>query len=213
MNEQLVFYSHPWTRGRGVHVFLEELGVAYEYRVVDLVAGEHKGDEFLALNPMGKLPVLQHGELLITESAAIYAYLADRFAPGRYAPFLDDPARAKYLRALFFSAGTLEYALFDRFLGRAIEGDRAKMAIGYGSLDETLGALEAIIGEGPFILGDQISAADFALGAQLEWAVMAKVAELGPRALALRERLLERESFKRAKAESKRILAALKGEG
>lgn len=213
MQPELVFYSHPWTRGRGVHVFLEELGEPYEYRVVDIAGGEHKGAEYLAINPMGKLPALQHGELIITESAAIYAYLAERFAPGKLAPLLDDPARAKYLRALFFSAGTLEYSLFDRFLGRGIEGERAKMAIGYGSLEETLGALEELISEGPFILGEQLTAADFALGAQLEWAVMAKVAELGPNALALRERISGRESFKRAKAEGKAILAELRGEG
>lgn len=209
MSKDLVFYSHPWTRGRGVHVFLEELGVPYAYRTIDIAGGEHKEAEYLSINPMGKLPTLQHGDLIITESAAIYAYLADRFAPGRYAPLLEDSARAKYLRALFFSAGTLEYALFDRFLGRTVEGERARMAIGYGALDTTLEALELLIGEGPYVLGEQLSAADFALGAQLEWTVMAKVTELGPKALALREKMRERESFQRAKEAGRALLAEL----
>ena len=104
----LVLYHHPWSRAANVVWMLEELGQSYELRFVDLQAGEQKGPEHKGLNPMGKLPVLVDGEAVVTETAAIGVYLADRYAPARLAPALDDPARGSFLRWCFYSPSVVE---------------------------------------------------------------------------------------------------------
>src|SRR4051812_40656249 len=104
----VVLYHHPFSRAANVVWMLEEVGIPYELRFVDIMKGEHKKPELTALNPMGKLPVLTDGEATITEQAAIGIYLADRYALGRLAPTLDDPKRGSYLRWSFFAPSVIE---------------------------------------------------------------------------------------------------------
>src|SRR5262245_19353217 len=104
----LVLYHHPFSRAAGTLWALEEVGTEYELRWVDLMAGGQKAPPILSLNPMGKLPILVDGDTVVTEAAAIALYLADRYASGRLAPRLEDPARGTYLRWSFFSPSVLE---------------------------------------------------------------------------------------------------------
>src|SRR5205085_10987449 len=124
---------------------------------------------FLALNPMGKLPTLVHRGVVITEASAICAYLADAFPAAKLAPPVDDPRRGTYYRWLFFVASCLEYAAFDRSMQR--EGAQPSR-VGYGTYEDTLNAVEKAITPGPWILGEQFTAADVYLGSHLSWGMM-----------------------------------------
>src|SRR5215471_8917490 len=114
MSDEIVFYSNPMSRGRIVHWMLEEIGAPYRFEVVNLEQGEHKKPAFLAVNPMGKVPALVHRGVVITEAAAMCAYLADAFPQAKLAPPTDSPARGTYYRWLFFGAGCVEPAMIDR---------------------------------------------------------------------------------------------------
>ena len=164
----LKFYHWPMSRAAMVHWMLEELGVPYEVVLLDLHKQEHKTPEFLAINPMGKVPVVEHDGAVITESAAICCYLADLFPQAGLAVPPGDPQRGPYLRWLFFAAGCLEPAFVDRLLQRP-EGPSG---LGYGSLDAVLGAIARQLRDsgGPNLLGDRFTAADLLVSAQLRWA-------------------------------------------
>lgn len=165
----LKFYHWPMSRAAMVHWMLEELGVPYEVILLDLRKQEHKTPEFLAINPMGKVPAVEHDGAVITESAAICCYLADLFPQAGLAVPPGDPQRGPYLRWLFFAAGCLEPAFVDRLLQRP-EGPYG--ALGYGSLDAVLGAITRQLRDsgGPNLLGDRFTAADLLVSAQLRWA-------------------------------------------
>ena len=169
MSGEIVFYHNPQSRARMVHWMLEEVAVPYRTVIVDFQKQEHKTPEFLALNPMGKLPTLVHGDTVITETAAIIAYLADAFPAAGLAPAPTDKRRGTYLRWMFFGAGCFDPALIDTLLKRP-PAER-KVAVGYGSYEDTLTALKTMIVPGPFILGEKFSAADVYLGSQLGWAL------------------------------------------
>jgi glutathione S-transferase len=163
---EIIFYHNPMSRAAMVHWMLEEVGAPYETRLLDFQKGETRTPEFLAVNPMGKLPAIVHGDTVVTEAAAIIAYLADAFPDAGLAP---DPAsreRGTWYRWLFFTAGCYEPAVLDRMTGRA---EPEKAMSGYGSYEEVLGALEKALTPGPYILGDRFSAADVYLGAELWW--------------------------------------------
>lgn len=178
MADKIVLYSHPLSRGRTVHWLLEELGVPYEYKLVDLEKGEQKSPAFLAINPMGKVPAIVHKGVVVTESAAICVYLADAFPSAGLAPALDDPKRGTYLRWFFFGAGCFEPAVVDKMFARP-PVERAG-AVGYGTYEATLAALESALTPGPYILGDRFSAVDVFIGSQLHWALMVKAVEPRP---------------------------------
>lgn len=168
MSGELVFYHNPRSRAQMVHWMLEEVGARYRTVHIDFEKQEHKAPEFLAINPMGKLPVLVHGGTVITETAAIITYLADAFPEAGLAPPPGDPRRGTYLRWLFFAAGCFEPALLDTMFKRPpVE---RKGTVGYGSYEDTLGALRTMLVPGPFILGEQFSAADVYVGSELNWA-------------------------------------------
>jgi glutathione S-transferase len=147
----LILHYHPYSRAAGTIWALEEAGVPYELKVVDIMKGEQKGPELVALNPMGKLPTLVDGDVVVTESAAIALYLADRHAPGRLAPALDDPRRGTYLRWSFFAPSVVEPAVMARSSGWTVK----EVAAGWGTYDAMLAAAESAIKPGPFLLGDQ----------------------------------------------------------
>ncbi len=176
MGEDLVFYHNPQSRGRIVRWMLEEAGAPYEVRFVDFKTGAHKAPAYLAVNPMGKLPAIVHRGAAVTECAAICAYLADVFPQAGLAP---PPAeRASYYRWLFFGAGTLEYALIDKMLGRP--APERPQALGYGHFADTLRTLEGALTAGPWLLGDTFSAADVYIGSQIAFGVMMKSLEPTP---------------------------------
>ncbi|WP_434384760.1 glutathione S-transferase family protein [Melittangium boletus] len=168
MSGELVFYHNPQSRAQMVHWMLHEVGAPFRVVRLDFEKGEHKRPEFLAINPMGKLPTITHGGTAITETAAIITYLADAFPEAGLAPAPTDPRRGTYLRWLFFGAGCFEPALIDTMFKRPpVE---RKGALGYGSYEDVIGAFKQMLTPGPYILGEQFSAADVYVGAQLTWA-------------------------------------------
>ena len=163
----LVFYTNPQSRGRIAHWMLEEIGEPYE--TVWLEYGTTmKAREYLAINPMGKVPALQHGNTVVTEGAAICAYLADRFPEKGLIPPPGSAARADFYRWLFFAAGPLEMAATAKALDWQVPEGRNRM-VGFGSLAETLDTLEGALQQGPYICGKQFTAADVYVGANIAW--------------------------------------------
>ncbi|MEZ5919973.1 MAG: glutathione S-transferase family protein [Parvularculaceae bacterium] len=167
MTEELVFYTNPQSRGRIVRWMLEEVGAPYRTEALEY-GTTMKGDSFLAVNPMGKVPALKHGDAVVTECGAICAYLADAFQEAGLAPPLDDRRRAPYLRWMFFAAGCVEPAAWHKALGFEVAPERTRM-VGYGTMSDVLNALELALAQGDFILGDKFSAVDVYLGAQIAW--------------------------------------------
>jgi glutathione S-transferase len=165
MSKDLVFYTNPMSRGRIVRWMLEEVGAPYRTEILDF-AGKGKSPDYLAINPMGKVPAITHGDVVVTEGAAICAYLADAFPEAGLAPPLSD--RGAYYRWLFFAAGPVEQASINGALGVVLPPEREVMA-GYGNLQRTVDALESAVKGKAFIAGDRFSAADVYVGSQIGW--------------------------------------------
>jgi glutathione S-transferase len=193
---ELVFYTHPQSRGRVVHWMMEELGEPYQTVWLEY-GGSMKAPEYLAVNPMGKVPALRDADTVVTESAAICAYLADRFPQRGLVPPPGDTARAAYYRWLFFTAGPLEQATTAKALGWQVPEGRSGM-VGFGSLAATLDALETALRPGPFVCGAQFTAADVILGSALGWGMMFGTIEKRPAFEAYVARLQQREAAQRA---------------
>jgi len=193
--EQVVLYTNPQSRGRIVHLMLEELGAPYELKVLDFQKGEHKTPAYLAINPMGKVPAIVHRGVVVTEAAAICVYLADAFPAKGLAPKIDDPQRGTYLRWFFFGAGCFDPAVVDKMLGRP-PAER-KGAVGYGTLEDTVNALEKAISPGPYILGERFSAVDLYVGSQIIHSMMVKAIEPRPAFEKYAERIMARPVVQR----------------
>jgi len=192
---ELVFYTNPNSRGRIVRWMLEEVGEPYRTEIVAYDA--IKSPDYLAINPMGKVPALTHGDVVVTEAAAICAYLADAFPEKGLAPPLGDPRRGPYFRWLFFAAGCVEPAVVGKSLGFVVPPER-KMMAGYGSLEDTLDALETAVTGKPFILGDRFSAADVYVGSQIGWGLQFGSIDPRPAFVAYSEALRARPAAQRA---------------
>jgi glutathione S-transferase len=192
----LILHYHPYSRAAGTLWALEEAGVPYELKVVDIMKGEQKAPSLLSLNPMGKLPTLVDGDVVVTESAAIALYLADRHAPGRLAPALDDPRRGTYLRWSFFAPSVVEPAVMARSSGWAVK----EVSAGWGTYDAMIAATESALSGGPFLLGDQFSMADVVLGGLLRFLIGFKQIEARPSFASYVARLDARPAFQRAEA-------------
>ena len=176
MDDELVFYTHPMSRGRIAHWMLEEVGVPY--RTVYLDYGPAmKERSFRAINPMGKVPAITHRGRTVTECAAICAYLADAFPQAAMAPAPD--ARADYYRWLFFAAGPLEAAITNKALGVEVPQEKAGF-VGYGSLVAVLDALEQAVAGRQCIAGAAFSAADVYVGSQIGWGLQFNTIEARP---------------------------------
>jgi glutathione S-transferase len=210
-NDEVVFYYNPMSRARIAHWMLEEVGAPYRMELVSFDKGEHKKPAFLAVNPMGKLPAIVHRNTTVTESAAICAYLADAFPAARLAPRIDEPARGTYYRWMFFGAGCVEAASIDRMLGRP-QPERTT-ALGYGTYNDTLNALEKALIPGPYILGDQFSAADVYIGSQIGFGMMMKSVEARPVFQEYMARLTERPAHKRFNEQANGYAAQMKAAG
>lgn len=192
----LTLYTNPQSRGRIVRWLLEELNVPYQVKVLQY-GPEMKAADFLALNPMGKVPVLTHGDIVVTETAAICAYLADFFAEKQLAPACNSPARAAYYRWLFFTAGPLEMATSAKAFNWRIDEDNAA-SVGCGRYLETLNTLETALTQGPYLCGEQFTAADVYVGSHIEWGLWFNTLEPRPAFKAYVQRLQSREAAIRA---------------
>jgi glutathione S-transferase len=199
----IVVHHHPWSRAAATVWMLEEVGVEYELRFVDIMAGQQKSPEILAKNPMGKLPILTDGDVVVTESAAIGLYLADRYASGRLAPTLDDPARGTYLRWSLFAPSVIEPGAMAKQAGWQVREGQA----GWGSHDAMLSAMESALAGGDFILGDTFSMADVIFGGTLRFMLTFKLIEPRPTFTAYAERLGQRPALQRADARNAAIAA------
>lgn len=167
MSDDLVLYTHPMSRGRVIRWMLEETGIPYQTQVVNY-GPDMKSPAYLAINPMGKVPALRHGGMVVTECAAICAYLADAFPAAGLAPAPGSMDRGAYYRWLFFAAGPLEQATTARSMGWITPADREGM-VGFGTLATTLDTLEAAIAGKTYLVGDTFSAADIYVGSHLGW--------------------------------------------
>jgi glutathione S-transferase len=165
MSCDLVLYTHPWSRGQIARWMLEETGQPYRQVLLDY-ASTMKAPDYLAINPMGKVPAVVHGEQVVTECAAICAYLADAFLSAGLAPAAS--ARADYYRWMFFAAGPLEAAVTDRSLGMAPDAKQQRM-VGYGTFDRAVEVLASAVARQPYIAGPAFSAADVYVGSHLIW--------------------------------------------
>lgn len=196
MSEYVTFYTNPMSRGRIVRWMLEEVGCPYDAQVVDY-GPAMQSPEYLALNPMGKVPTIRHGDQVVTECAAICAYLADAFPEAGLAP---PPAeRASYYRLLFFAAGPLEAAATNHAMGFEPEGPRNQGMAGYGSFQRTMDALEKLVPAKDYVTGDKFSAADVYLGAHVGWGLQFGSLEERPGFADYFARVSDREAYHRAK--------------
>ncbi|MCP5425346.1 MAG: glutathione S-transferase family protein [Gammaproteobacteria bacterium] len=161
----LIFYTHPWSRGRIVRWMLEETGVPYRQVLLEYDTSM-KAPDYLRINPLGKVPALMHRGTVITETAAICAYLADAFPEAGLAPALSD--RANYYRWLFFAAGPLEAAITDRNLKVEVSAEQRRM-VGYGTYEQTVDVLAQAVSAGPYLAGHRFSAADVYVGSHVMW--------------------------------------------
>lgn len=196
MAEDLVFYSNPMSRGRIARWMLEEVGVPYRTEWLTF-EGSMKSPDYLAVNPMGKVPAIRHGGTVVSEAAAICAYLADAFPQAGLAPPTDK--RGDYYRWLFFAAGPLETAASLKSFGIEVPKERLR-SIGCGSFESVMDTLSFAVTRHPFIAGDTFTAADVYVGAQVSWGLQFGTLEPRPEFKAYWDRLKDRPASKRATA-------------
>lgn len=196
MSEDVIFYTNPMSRGRLVRWMLEEVGCPYRAEIVDY-GPPMKTPEYLALNPMGKVPTIRHRDRVVTECAAICAYLADAFPEAGLAP---PPAeRASYYRWLFFAAGPLEAAVTAHAMDLEPKEERQQGMAGYGSFARVMDTLEKSIPAEGYIAGSNFTAADLYLGAHIGWGLQWGTIEKRPGFEAYWSRVSDRDACRRAK--------------
>lgn len=176
----LTLYTNPMSRGRMARHLMEELGQTYDTQILDF-GTTMKAPEYLAINPMGKVPAIRHGDVIVTEGAAICAYLADAFPQSGLAPASGSDARGAYYRWMFFGAGPVEAAVTNTSLGFQTDTPELRSRVGYGALGDVMDALEGLLADGrEWLLGDAFSAVDIYLGGQISWGVAFKTMEARP---------------------------------
>ena len=208
MADELVLYTNPQSRGRIARWMLEETGQPYQVEVLDY-ASTMKGPAYLAINPMGKVPALRHGDAVVTETAAICAYLADAFPAAKLAPPPGDRMRAPYYRWLFFASGPVEAALSNKALGFVVPPERERM-IGYGTLAQALNALEAAVSNNKYLAGDNFTAADLYVGSHIGFGMMFGTLEKRPDFETYWQLVSSRPAYARAKELDDTQVAELK---
>jgi glutathione S-transferase len=197
----ITLYHHPYSRAANVVWMLEELDVPYQLSFVDILKGAQKEPEILAQNPMGKIPMLRDGDVVVTESAAIALYLADRYAPGKLAPAPDDPARGPFLRWSFFAPSVIEPGMAAKNAGAEFKPSQ----VGWGTYESMIAAMESAIAGRSYILGDRFSMADCVFGGTVRYMLRVKLLEATPTFAAYAERLAARPAAQRADARNAQI--------
>jgi glutathione S-transferase len=197
MADELVFYTNPRSRGRIVRWMLEEIGHPYRTEVLDY-GSTMKAPAYLAVNPMGKVPALRHGDAVVTEAAAICAYLADAFPQAKLAPPPGDRLRAPYYRWMFFAAGPIEAAVSNKTFGFVVPPER-EPTIGYGSFERVMNVVEEAVSRGNYLVGDTFTAADVYLGSQIGFGLMFGTIEKRPAFERYWQRIRTRPAYSRAR--------------
>lgn len=197
----IVLHHHPYSRAANVVWMLEELGVPYELRWVDIMKGEQKQPDVVGLNPMGKLPVLVDGDVVISESAAIGLYLADRYSYGTLAPKVDEADRATYYRWSFFAPSVIEPGSLAKLRGWTFKASEA----GWGEHEAMVKAMEAAVDGRPYLLGERFSMADCIFGGTVRYMLTFKMLEPKPLLAAYADRLAARPAAQRADAKNQAV--------
>ncbi|WP_446653221.1 glutathione S-transferase family protein [Blastomonas sp.] len=205
---ELIFYTNPMSRGQIVRWMLEELGADYEQRVVQY-GPEMKGPDYRAINPMGKVPAIVHDGKVVTECAAICAYLAEAFPQAGLAPTAEE--RADYYRWMFFGAGPLEQAIINHAMKWESPEDKQAM-LGYGSYELAVETLAGWLADRDYVCGDRFTAADVYVGAQVDWGQAFGTLPANPVFAAYAERLRARPAYQRGKAIDNDLIAKAKAE-
>ena len=196
-SRHVTLFHAPNTRSGGVRALLEELHADYSLHVLSLKAGDNRKPEYLAINPMGKVPAIQHQGALVTEQAAVYMYLAELYPEAKLSPAVGDPLRGPYLRWMVFYGSCFEPAMVDRSMKR----DPAPQGMSpYGDYDSVVNALQKQLARGPWLLGDTFTAADVLWGGALTWMTAFKLLAETPEIKAYVERVNARPGVVRAKA-------------
>lgn len=206
MDRHVTLFHAPNTRSAGVRVLLEELGADYALHTVNFKKHEQRDAAYLAVNPMGKVPAIVHGEALVTEQPAIYIFLADLYADQGLAPALDDPLRGPYLRWMAFYGSSFEPALIDKALKRE---PAAPSLCPYGDYDTMLATLTAQLRKGPYLLGERFTAVDVLWGTALGWTTAFKLVPELPEVMAYVARVKARPAAIRAAALDAELAASM----
>jgi Glutathione S-transferase len=205
MNPKVTFFHAPNSRSGGARALLEELGMPFDMHVLNFKKGEQRQTEYLAVNPMGKVPAIRHGDALVTEQPAVFMYLADLYPEAGLAPPIGDPLRGPYLRWLVFYGSCFEPAVVDKSMQRE---PAAPSTCPYGDYDTMLKTLTDQLEKGPYLLGDTFSAADVLWGTALNWTTTFKLVPELPVIRAYVDRVLARPAMQRAAAKDAELVAA-----
>jgi len=205
MTDLTLYHASP-SRSSIVLWMLEEIGEPYDIHLLSISKGTNREAPYLAINPMGKVPALRHGDVVITEVAAICTYLADAFPKAGLNIPIGHPQRGPYLKWLFFGPSVLEYAVTDRAFPRA--GEVRRSALGYGDFDTTMNVVANAVTPGPFLLGDKFTAADVVIGANLQWGTMFKLIPERREFSDYVARFADRPAAKRAQAKDEELAKA-----
>lgn len=201
----LMLYHIAPSRSSTALWMLEEVGEPYEIKLLRMSKEEQRKPEYLAINPMGKVPALIHDGALVTECAAICAYLADAFPAKGLAPATNDKRRGSYYRWLFFGPSALEPAMIDKWLQRS---PAMRQALSYGDFDTAMDVAAQAVATGPYVLGDQFTAADVVLGATLRFGMHQKIIPEKPQFQRYVDRLNGRPAYQRAFAKDQELSKA-----
>ena len=199
----LTLYHASPSRSSIVHWMLEEVGEPYDIHLLSMKRGDHRLPDYLAVNPMGKVPALRNGDAVVTESAAICAYLADEFPRAGLNVPIGDPLRGTYLKWLFFGPSCIDPAIMDRAFPRKDEAPRG--ALGYGDFDTVLDVVAKAVEPGPYILGNKFTAADVVIGSGLRWGMLFKMLPERPEFVAYTARLAERPALQRSQKQDEEL--------
>jgi len=199
----LTLYHAAPSRSSVTLWMLEEVGEPFDLHLLSLQKGDNRAPAYLAVNPMGKVPALKHGDAVVTESAAICLYLADAFPNANLSVPIGDPRRGPFLKWLFFGPSVIEPAILDRAYKRAQEAPRA--ALGYGDFETVMDVVAKAVEPGPYILGDRFTAADVVIGSGLRWGMMFKLIPERPEFRAYADRLAQRPALQRAEARDREL--------
>ncbi|HEX9073721.1 MAG TPA: glutathione S-transferase [Pseudolabrys sp.] len=202
---KLTLYHASPSRSSVVLWMLEEVGQPYDIKLLKLSAGDNMKPDYLAINPMGKVPALRHGDTVITELAAICTYLADEYPDKKLNVPIGTPKRGVYLKWLFFGPGCLEPAVIDRAAPRKEEARRAML--GYGDFDTTMNVLARAVEKAPWLMGDQFTAADVVIGANIRWGMIFKMIPERKEFVDYAARIAARPALQRAEAKDKELAA------
>ncbi|MGA3983329.1 glutathione S-transferase family protein [Ralstonia nicotianae] len=205
-NRHLTLYHAPHSRSAGARMLLEILNADYEIHPLNLKTNAQRAPAYLEINPMGKVPALRHGEVLITEQAAVYMYAAELYAEAGLSPAVGDPLRGSYLRWMVFYGSCFEPALVDRSMQRP-PAPPARSP--YGDFGAVNSLINAQLSDSPYLLGERFTAADVLWGSALHWTVGFGLVPETPVLRAYIDRILARPAIQRSRALDEALAAEL----